>query len=120
MGWIFLATCIDYIYVSVRNLPNAFPHYAVPLLWRLCYAPTYSAIFAVISGVAWFVIWKGKPGAKWWAIVASFMWIFVFLRQFIVPLRPVWGRHVGALILGIVGLVIFTRREPPNGTTQHE
>jgi hypothetical protein len=112
MGWIFLATSIEYAYVSARSLPHAFHRdYAVPLLWRLFYAPTYSAIFAAISGVAWFAIWKGKLWARQWAIAASLMWILIFSRQFIVPLRPVWTKHVEALIIGIAGIVVFARRE---------
>jgi len=111
MGWVFLATSIEFIYQSARSLPNAFHvDYAVPLLWRLLYPPAYSVIFAAISGVAWFSVWKEKLWARSWAIAASSMWILIFLRQFIVPLRPVWGRNVGALIIGIVGLVVFARR----------
>ena len=74
-------------------------------------APTISVVMAAISGIAWWTIWKGKSSAKGWAVATSLMYILLFLRQFIIPLRPVWGRQVGALFIGIIGLVAFLGRD---------
>jgi hypothetical protein len=108
MGWIFAATCLGNSIVFVRTLPNAIhQHYALPPLYRLSYAPAFPAAVAVISGVAWWTVWKGKHSARGWGIAASLMWALIFLRQFIIPLPPVWDKHVGALFIGSVGLVAF-------------
>jgi hypothetical protein len=52
---------------------------------------------------------KGEPSARSWGIAASLMYILIFLR----PIIFRWGtgrlRHVGALVIGIVGLVNFLR-----------
>jgi hypothetical protein len=108
MGWIFAATCLVNSITFARTFPKAIhQRYALPLLQRLLYAPVFPAAVAVISGVAWWTVWKGKRSARGWGIAASFMWTLVFLRQFIIPLRPVWGMHVGALFIGSVGLIAF-------------
>jgi hypothetical protein len=108
MGWIFALTCLEYLIAFVRSIPNAIQqHFALPLLWRLLYAPIFPAVFAAISGVAWWAIWKGKRSTRAWAIAASLMYILVFLRPFIIPLRPVYGHNAGALFIGIVGLLAF-------------
>jgi len=74
---------------------------------------SFSVTLATLAGVAWWTVWKGKPSAKGWAISASLMIILLFLWQFIFPLQPVWYhyRHLGALFIGIVGLVVFSRRD---------
>ena len=46
----------------------------------------------------------GKTG---WAIAASLMYVLIFLRQFIIPLRPALDHDAGNLFVGIVGLVTF-------------
>ncbi len=124
MGWIFAATCLGNSIASVRTLPNAIhQHYALPLLQRLLYAPAFPAAVAVISGVAWWTVWKGKRSARGWGIAASLMWTLIFLRQFIIPLRPVWDKHVGALFIGSVGLVAFLwygKERMPSGKTFFE
>jgi len=72
--------------------------------------PTFSIHMAAISGVAAWAIWKGKSWARRWAIAASLMYILIFLRQFIIPVRPAWDHHVGALFVGLLGLVSFVWR----------
>lgn len=108
MGWIFAATCLGNSITFVRTLPNAIrQHHALPLLQKLLYAPVFPAIVAIISGLAWWAVWKEKRSARGWGIAASLMWTLIFLRQFIIPLRPVWDKHVGALLVGSIGLVAF-------------
>jgi|SRR5271157_954867 len=114
MCWIFLATSLQYLTSSLRNIPYTLrPYYAVPLLQRLLMAPVITIVMAVVSGIAWWTIWKRKSSAKVWAIATSFIYVLMFVRQFIIPVRPVWGRQVGALLIGMVGLVAFLRRDKP-------
>jgi hypothetical protein len=117
MGWIFLATSLQYLTISVRAIPYAIHyHHAVPLVRILLVAPAFSVVVAAISGVAWWTVWKGKSSARVWAIAASLINILIFARQFIIPLQDPWYQHVGALFIGVVGLGTFLRPEGRRGT----
>jgi hypothetical protein len=107
MSWIFLATSLRYITISLKSIPSAVQQSSLPLLHILLMAPTLSVLMALVSGMASWTISKGKPSAKGWAIAASLIYVLIFLRQFIIPLRPNWDHHLGALLIGIVGLVAF-------------
>jgi hypothetical protein len=104
----FLGTSLQYVTISVRSFPYATHQFnSLPLLHILLLAPTLSVLMALISGMASWTIWKGKPSAKGWAIAASLIYVLIFLRQFIIPLRPTWDDRLGALFIGAVGLVAF-------------
>lgn len=108
MAWIFLATSLLYLTRFLRGIPNTiYQYYGRSILGDLLLAPAFSVAVAVICGIAWWKVWKEKSWARGWAIAASLMHILIFLRQFIIPLQPVPGRHVGELIVGAVGLVTF-------------
>jgi len=121
MAWVFAVTSLEYSVSFARSLPNAIKyHYALSLLERLLYAPTFPATVAIICGVAWWTGWKGKRWARGWGIAASLMWILIFLRQFVIRLQSVPGRHVGALFIGSVGLAAFLwygKERIPTGKT---
>lgn len=65
-------------------------------------------VTAAVLGVAWWIVWKGKPSARGWGIAASFICVLVFFH---LSSRSNWERHVGALILGASGMVVFLRRD---------
>jgi hypothetical protein len=112
MCWIFAARSVQYLIISLRIiLYTIHQHAALSLLRGLLTAAAFSAVVSASSGLAWWTIWKGKFSARGWAIAASLMSILIFLRQFIFPSRPVWTHHVGALFIGIVGLVAFLWRD---------
>ena len=69
----------------------------------------FSGVLAIVFAVAWWTIWKGKQSARWWGIAASLAYVLIFLQPIIFPSQPVWDHHVGALSIGIVGLVVFSR-----------
>jgi hypothetical protein len=80
---------------------RAFSHPRVLLL---------SAIFpimAIIYLVASWKIWRERPLAKGWGIVASILLILLPLRQAALRSQPVWSCHGIMLALGIVGLIVF-------------
>jgi len=98
--------------MSLANILYTIPRYhTLPLLRNVLIGPTFSIHMAAISGVAAWAIWKGKSWARRWAIAASLMYILIFLRQFIIPVRPAWDHHVGALFVGLLGLVSFVWRD---------
>jgi hypothetical protein len=70
---------------------------------------------AIVFGVAWWVIWKGKRSARGWGIAASLAYILMFFQQLILPsdafaMRSSVGQ-VGALIVGLGGIVVFSIRQ---------
>jgi len=88
-----------FAFLTLRNL---LPNLLIDVL--------FPVVVATITGVAWWTILKGKPSARFWGIAASLMYILIFLRPIIFSLRSVWWHHVGALFIGIIGLVEFLWR----------
>jgi len=87
--------------------------YKIPLLRSLLIGPIFLVHVAAISGVAAWTIWNGKSWARGWAIAASLMYILMFLRQFIIPIRPSWDHHLVPLFVGLIGLVSFVWPDKP-------
>jgi hypothetical protein len=108
MAWVFLINSITYLLQSIRFL--RIQHSALPGYRGVLGGPIFSAVVATVCGVAWWKIWKEAGWARSWGIAASLTFIAVFIRPFVIPLRPVWGRHTSALLIGVFGLVVFLRR----------
>jgi hypothetical protein len=108
MCWIFAATCLLHLMVSLRGVRYAMQQWhSPPVLRSALIAIFFSAVVSIISGAAYWSVWRNKPSGRGWAIAASIMSILVYIRSSILSSRPVWDRHVGALFIGVVGLVIF-------------
>lgn len=108
MCWIFLGTSLQYINISLKSIPSAVHQQSsLPFLHILLLAPTLSVLMALVSGMSSWTIWKGKASAKGWAIAASLIYVLIFVRQFIIPLRPNWDHYLVELFTGIVGLAAF-------------
>ena len=108
MSWIFLATSLQYLTISLRSIPYTIhQHEAIPLLRRLLTAPTISVVMATFAGAAWWTIWKQRSSAKGWAIGTSVVYLLVFVRQFIISLPVAWDHRIGALLTGAAGLAAF-------------
>jgi hypothetical protein len=110
MFWIFGLTSLGFVANTLYTIPQ--PH-TLPLLANMLVGPIFSVHMAAISGVAALTIWYGKAWARGWAIAASLMYILMFLRQFIVHVRPTWDHHVVPLLVGVLGLVSFGWRDKP-------
>jgi len=109
--WIFAITSLEYLLISLRSILYATHRpYAFPLFRSLLIAVSFPVVVATVSGVAWWIIWKGKPSARGWGIAASLMNILIFLQPIIFSSRSPWYYHVGALLIGIGGVVAFSRR----------
>jgi hypothetical protein len=70
------------------------------------------AIYSIVFGIAWWMIFRGKPALKQWAIAANLIIIFTY-----VPALISWNwRGVlkdelqwwPAILLGIFGIIIFS------------
>jgi len=69
----------------------------------------FSAVVAGVCAVAWWRVLRKARWARIWAIAASLTFLAIFIRPFVIPLKPVWGRHIGSLFIAVVGLVVFLR-----------
>ena len=107
--WIFAVACLLNLIVFLRCVAYSIRyHYPPPLLSGLIVSALVSGAVALCSGVAWWTLWREKASAKGWGIAASVTSIVIFVRPFIFPTPPVWDHHMGALVIGIVGLVAFS------------
>jgi endogenous inhibitor of DNA gyrase (YacG/DUF329 family) len=106
MFWIFLGSSLSSVawFLYLMSKPHSFP-----LLWSVLVGPVFCVYSAAIAGAAAWTIWKRDAGARGWAIVACFMYILTFLRQFIIPVRAGWWdqHYLVELFAGLVGLVSF-------------
>jgi len=108
--WIFACTSLMYVVLCLRSMYTISRNYASLTLSNLLIFVLFEAVVAAIAGTAWWTILKGEPLARGWGIAASLMYILIFLRPIIFFSRSVWWHHVGALVIGVIGLVMFLRR----------
>lgn len=110
--WVFAFEFLLHLVISLRSiLYTSRGSYAFPPLSNLLVTPWFSAVVATVCVAAWWTGWRGKTSARGWGIAASLVNILIFLRPILLPSRFVWDRHAGALVIGAVGLVVFSRRE---------
>jgi hypothetical protein len=82
---------------------------------------TIFALYSVVFGIAWWMIFRGKPTLKGWAIAANLILVFFFLPTVFWGWRGVLASELGwgpEILVGICGIVIFSipyhgwRRKP--------
>lgn len=103
MFWAFATTFLLFLADVLYTVPR---HYKFSFLRNILSGPIFSVHMAAISGLAAWTIWA-KSWARGWAIAASLMYLLIFLRQFIIPVRAAWDHRFGALFFGLLGLVSF-------------
>lgn len=68
-------------------------------------------LYFVVFGIAWWMIVRGKPTLKGWAIAASLILIFFFLPLVFWGWRGVLALELGwgpEMLIGVCGIVIFS------------
>src|SRR6266567_2455739 len=121
LSWLFAFTsfvCLKIVFsITLRTI---YREHTFRLLLLL--TPALFTLFAVVFGMAWWTVFKGKASARGWGIAASLINIQVSLFPIIIPPHSVWNAFLLILGLGIAGLVAFSRRlEPSNSiATTHE
>jgi hypothetical protein len=78
------------------------------------FALVLDAVFpamSIVFGLAWWKVWKQRPSARTWGIVASVLVTTLPLRQIIFFPRSIHSYSVLVLASGIVGLVAFSMRD---------
>jgi hypothetical protein len=73
----------------------------------------FFSLAAAILGAAWWAVWQRKLSARGWGIAASLTCVLIFLHPDTFHRRSIWG-HVGALVIGTIGLVAFLRQDDQN------
>src|SRR5271155_2999917 len=103
MGLVFAVT----IPTSLLNLARAILHpHSRTLLQSALLGPMFYSAMATMSGIALWAIWRDESWARGWAIAASAIHILVFLRQFVIGVRPAPTRdhYLSSLIVGVIGV----------------
>jgi hypothetical protein len=108
MGWVFAIT----ILTSLANIARAILHpRSRTLLQNVLVGPMFYSAVAGMSGITLWAIWKDKSWARGSAVAASSIHVLAFLRQFVIPVRPVWDHYLSSLILAVIGVVAFSWRD---------
>ena len=118
--WIFACTSLMYVVLCLRSMYTISKSLASLTLSNLLIFVVFEAVVAAITGMAWWSILKGEPSARGCGIAASLIYISIFLRPIIFSWPTGWLHHVGALVIGIVGLIKFLQpneRHDPNPHT---
>jgi hypothetical protein len=112
LGWCFAFTSLLHFLVPLWRIAyRMYRHYTI-LIPSTLLSVTFFWVAAIIFGVAWWTVWKGRPSAKGWGIAASLTYFLIFfLHSVIFPERSIFGHHVGALIVGTIGMVSFLRHD---------
>jgi hypothetical protein len=105
LSWSFAFTSLVCLWVIPRTISQ--PH---PFRLLLLAPPGLFVGFAVVFGMAWWTVFKGKSSARWWGIAASLINIQVSLLPVVIPPHSIWNGFSLLLGLGVAGLVAFGRR----------
>jgi uncharacterized membrane protein len=108
--WLFACTALMYLLIPNLSVLSAIRRVNASHLGSL-FVVTFAAIVPILCAVAWWTIWKKKPSARAWGIAASIVEILIFARSALLSVPAAWPHHLGALFIGIVGLVVFLRRD---------
>lgn len=117
--WFFLYSCVRYVVEPHVSILYTI-HKSSPLLptFRNFVTIGLYGVFPIVCGIAWWTIWRRKSSARSWGIAASLMNISVIVPPIIfVPHYAPW-RHLGALVIGVVGLIGFLPQQHSEAPTQ--
>ena len=109
MFWIFAATSLGFSALVLYSIPRHPP--VISFLQNLLIGRIFCVYMAAVSGLAAWTIWKAHRWARGWAIAASLLYLVIFMRRFIIPIRPTWDHGLVALLVGLVGLASFAWRD---------
>src|SRR5580658_6758999 len=84
MFWVFAGTAIVFLALAFFGIPHIDN---VSFLRSLLVGRIFESSLAAVSGMAALAIWKAHPFARGWAIAASLLYLSVFMRPFLIPIR---------------------------------
>jgi hypothetical protein len=98
------------VIVSARSVRYAaYPRIGSSSAVGLLTAALFSLCVAIVCGTAWWKIWKRKASARAGGIAASMMNVAVYVRANVVYPGHHWVLHLGALFIGLIGLIVLLR-----------
>lgn len=69
-------------------------------------------IYAIVIGIAWWMILRGKPALKQWAIAANLIFIFFYLPgliygdwRYVLRAELAWWPEI---LIGVFGIIVFS------------
>lgn len=111
--WSFVVSFLLCLSIACPSILRAIHRRDAFLAARTLLVPGVFSALAMIYGVASWTVWKRKPSARAWAIVASLTYVLV-------PLFTIWSRLHSSrsirvcsgimLAIGVIGLGAFSRR----------
>jgi hypothetical protein len=109
LSWLFAFTSLACLQIAFSiTLRTISEQHTFRLLLLL--APSMNIAFALIFGMAWWTVFKGKRSARSWGIAASLINILVGLFPLAFPPHSIWNVFLVMLAVGVAGLVAFGRR----------
>lgn len=111
MGWLFLIdSIVNLLIISLRNIHFLSTERSVFWGYRAVLGNwIFHGVVDIVAGVAGWKVLKEARWARSWAIAASLTYITIFFRPFVIPLKPALDRNIGALLFGVIALVVFSR-----------
>jgi hypothetical protein len=110
--WAYVVVSLKCLAESAHNLSFVIQQFeSMPILRGPIGPALVSIITCLVAGVAWWTLWRRRRSGRARAIALSLILIFSYFTQFIFSIRSGRDRHLSALLLGIVGLVVFWRRQ---------
>ena len=109
----FMVSFLLCLWIGPMTLLRAFHRYHDILTVRAILVPAFFLVQTPIYGMASWTVWKRKPSARVWAIVASLTYILIPLLAIWAGVhlsRPIRGCSVVMLVVGVTGLIVFSRR----------
>jgi hypothetical protein len=113
--WVFGITASFQVLLLARGMRTILRYHMLLTPHYLLITVLFQVVVAAVTGVSWWVILKEKRSANAWGTTASIIFFTIFLRPIIFSLPTLWSHHVGALIIGIIGLVTFLQRNEQTG-----
>ena len=109
----FSATSLLCLWMTCMTLLQAFQRFHCILSVRALVIPTLFVALTVIYGFAYWTVWKRKPFARVWALIASLTYILISsfgVWTGVHLSRTIRGCGMVILVGGVTGLVVFSRR----------
>jgi hypothetical protein len=107
MGNIFAVTAVVCVWIFFRHTVHTIHRYHDFVPHRGYYVSAFFLVIAIIFGIAWWTVIKGKPLSRIWGGLASTIYIMASLWMILYSSGQVWGANGLALAIGVSGLAVF-------------
>jgi hypothetical protein len=109
----FMVSTLLCLWMVPMTLLHSLHRYHNILGRRALLIPSVFLVQVFIYGIACWAVWKRKPSARVWAIIACLIYILIpslAIWAGVHLSRPIRGCSLIMLVVGVTGLFIFSRR----------